>query len=307
MGSNGIEGVMVPILTPLTPDERVDRASLRRLVGYLIDNGVHGIWAAGTTGEFAALPDSERLIAIETVVDEVAGRVPVIGNISAAGTALAIELGLSLQEAGLDAMAATPPYYYPCAQDELQDHFRYIKDRVGAALWVYNIPPTVKTTVEPATIAGLAGEGTVAGVKDSSGAGELLAQLNVLCDHAGIELRRFLGSEFRIATTRGVGAHGVIPAIGNLIPAVASKAWEAGEAGDATTVRELQGKIMVASGVMQLARGGGPNAARLAGMKSALKIMGVIDHDVMTRPLRPLNDEEQRGIPPILDELGLAS
>ena len=307
MAANGLEGVVVPILTPLTPDEKVDRTSLRRLVGYLIDNGVHGIWAAGTTGEFAALRDSERLVAIETVVEETAGRVPVIGNISAAGTEVTIDLGLSLQEAGLDAMAATPPYYYPCAQDELQDHYRYIKDRVGAALWVYNIPPTVKTTVEPATVAGLAGEGTVAGVKDSSGAGELLAQLNVLCDLGGIELRRFLGSEFLIATTRGVGAHGVIPAIGNLAPAAVSKAWEAGEAGDLTTVRELQRKIMAASGVMRLAKGGGPNAARLAGMKSALKIMGVIDHDTMTRPLRPLADDEKSGIPPILEELGLAA
>ena len=55
-----VRGVMVPILTPLTEDEIVDEASLRRLVDYLIDGGVHGIWAAGTTGEFAALDDSQR-------------------------------------------------------------------------------------------------------------------------------------------------------------------------------------------------------------------------------------------------------
>ena len=198
MTNNRITGVIVPVLTPLMPDEKVDTASLRRLVNYLIENGVHGIWAAGTTAEFAALNDKQRLIAIETVVDEVGGRVPVIGNVSASSTQLAVDLALSVQEWGLDGIAATPPYYYPCAQDELLEHYRYIKERVGLPLWVYNIPVTVKTVVEPGTIAQLASEGTVAGVKDSSGAGELLAHLNVLCAQGGFELYRFLGSVFRI-------------------------------------------------------------------------------------------------------------
>ena len=86
------KGVMVPILTPLKPDETVDVASMRRLVNYLIEGGVHGIWAAGTTGEFAALEDSERIIAIETVVEEVDGRIPVIANLSAASTKLVVKL-----------------------------------------------------------------------------------------------------------------------------------------------------------------------------------------------------------------------
>ena len=86
------KGVVVPTVTPLTPDERVDTASLRRLVNYLIDEGVHGIWAAGTTGEFAALRDDQRLLAIEKTAEEVNGRVPVIGNVSAAGTQTAIDM-----------------------------------------------------------------------------------------------------------------------------------------------------------------------------------------------------------------------
>ena len=307
MTTSALKGVVVPILTPLTPDEEVDTGSLRRLVNYLIDGGVQGIWAAGTTGEFAALPDEQRTALIETVVDEVAGRVPVIGNVSAASTRLAVDLGLSVQDMGLEGVAATPPFYYPCAQDELLDHYRHIKDRVGLPLWVYNIPVTVKTVVEPATIAALAGEGTVVGVKDSSGGGELLAELNVLCDQRGIDLRRFLGSVFRISTAGSVGAHGVIPGIANLAPAAVSMAWEAGEAGEAHAARELQAKVVLATGVTRLARGGGPNAASLSGMKAALRIMGVIDHDTVSRPLRPLTEEEKAGIPPILNELGLGA
>ena len=123
MNTDGLHGVIVPILTPLNADETVDTASLRRLVDYLVEGGVHGIWAAGTTGEFAALDDEQKLIAIETVVDQVAGRLPVIGNISAPSTNLTVRLARAVQEWGLAGIAATPPYYYPCEQDEVTRAF----------------------------------------------------------------------------------------------------------------------------------------------------------------------------------------
>ena len=305
MQSDNIRGVVVPIVTPLTPDEEVDTASLRRLANYLIENGVHGIWAGGTTGEFASLTDEQRISSIEVIVDEVAGRVPVIANVSAAGTKLAVSLALSVLESGIAGIAATPPYYYPCAQDEIVEHFRYIRERVGAPLWVYNIPVTVKTPVEPATIFQLAAEGSVVGVKDSSGAGEALAQLKVLCEQADVSLHRFLGSVYRISTARAVGAQGAIPGISNLVPHIAAQAWEAGESGDIEAARKYDAKLMMATKVQGLAAGGGANAASFSGIKSALKIMGVIEHDTVTRPLRPLTEEEKGPIPGILAALGL--
>ncbi len=305
MQQKEIRGVMVPILTPLNADESVDIASLRRLVNYLLDNGVHGIWASGTTGEFASLPDRECIVSIETVVDEVAGRVPIIGNVSGASTQLSLDKALAVQESGLDGIAVTPPYYYPNSQDELLDHYRYLRDRAGLPLWVYNIPQTVKTVVAPGTISKLAGEDVVVGVKDSSGAGEWLAELNVLCDQGGVELYRFLGTMFRVTSSGATGAHGVIPGIANLVPAIASRGWEAGERGDVEAVRECEQGLALARKVPGLAKGGSQNAATLASMKSALKLMGVIDHDTVTRPLRPLSDDEKGQLPPILKELGL--
>ena len=306
MTAKQIKGVIVPILTPLNPDESVDVPSLRRLVNYLIDNDVHGIWVSGTTGEFANLSDKERLISMDAVVDEVSGRVPIIGNVSGASTQLSVNMALEAQEMGMDGIAVTPPYYYPNAQDELLDHYRHIRARVGLPLWVYNIPQTVKTAVAPGTIATLAGEGAVVGVKDSSGAGELLAELNVLCQQGGISLLRFLGTAFRITTAGSVGVQGVIPGIANLIPAACASGWEAGEAGDDEGVRKSNAAIIASQKIARLAQGGGPNAASFAGMKSALKHMGVIDHATVSRPLRPFTDDEKAAIPPILEELGLA-
>ncbi len=305
--NNRFRGVMVPMLTPLTPDEKVDVESTKRLVDYLIDNGVHGIWAAGTNGEFAALTHEQRVVITDVIVEAVAGRVPVIGNVSMPATQLTINLALDVQESGIDGIAATPPYYYACSQTEITDHFRIIKDRVGMPLWIYNIPRTVKTPVEPATIAQLAGEGTVAGVKDSSGQGEDLAQLNVLCRQGGIDLYRFLGSTYRTINTSSVGAHGVIPGLANFVPGFFAKAWEAGNSGDSDVADKYMAKIMAAGKVMNLSKDGPSAGGGFSGMKAALKIMGVIEHDVVTAPFRSLNESEKMAVPALVDELGLPS
>ncbi len=303
--SDSIKGVMVPALTPMMPDEEVDVASLRNLVDYLIDSGSHGIWAAGTTGEFASLSSVGHVKVIETIADHVCGRVPVVANVSASSTKLSVALAQTVSGMSLDGIAATPPYYYPCAQDELLEHFRYINKSSGMPLWIYNIPSTVKTVVDPATIATLSEEGTIVGVKDSSGAGELLAQLNVLCEQSELELYRFLGTTYRISNSGSVGAHGVIPGIANLIPRVCVHAWEAGDIGDDKAARKANADIMLSLKVQGLAKAGGPNASRLSGLKSALKIMGIFKHDTISRPLRPLTNDEKQPLSSIIRGLGL--
>ncbi len=302
-GDWDMRGVVVPILTPLRPDGEVDVASLRRLTNYVIGGGVHGIWAAGTTGEFAALDEPARRLVIETVVEEAAGRVPVIGNVSAPATRATIAAAEALRDCPVTGVAATPPYYYSNTQDELLDHFRAIADRSAQPLWVYNIPSTVKVTVEPDTIAALAADGTVAGVKDSSGGGESFAQLVMLCRSRNLDLYRFVGSVWR-ATMAGLGAHGIIPGIANLAPGSVSGAWEAGRSGDEETAARCHHETLAATRVTRI-RAGGSAGAGFSGIKCALKLMGIIEHDTVSAPFRGLDEAERERIPPLLEELGL--
>ena len=305
MSNEKFRGVTPPLLTPFTPDERVDRASLKRLVNYTIDNGIHGIWAAGTTGEFATMRDTERVIAVETIVDAAAGRVPVIACICDASTQRAVEMGLAMKHIGVDAVAATPPYYFANSQDELLDHFRYIRDKIDRPLFIYSIPQTVKVAVSPAVTFELAKEGTVIGIKDSSGAGELLAELVMRCEMENVDIVRFLGTRMRISTCKHVGAHGPIAGTANVMPEATVKAWEAGERDDMEEALRWDAKLDLMAKLSGLAKGGSPIASVLAGMKAALKIMGIIDHDTVTRPLRPFSEEEKKGIPSILAEMGV--
>ena len=202
-------------------------------------------------------------------------------------------------------MAATPPYYYSNSPDEMLDHYRYIREKVDLPLFVYNIPQTVKVSVPPAVTAELAKEGTVIGIKDSSGAGELLAQLVMLCKRQDIDLRIVLGSRARIATCKNVGVHGAVAGGANVMPEATVKTWEAGERGDMEEAMKWDIKLDLLGKIAALAKGGSQQAAMFAGMKAALKIMGIIDHDTVTRPFRQFTEEEKKGIPAILKEMGV--
>src|SRR5260370_29967432 len=150
------------MLTPLSADESVDEGSLRRLVDFLVGAGVHGIGAMGTRGEFAALPEAERARGVAATVEQVAGRALVVANIGDSSTGLALRHARHAVEAGADALALTPPHYYPHSMDEMLTHFRALKHAVPELpLLIYNIPQTFKVKMTLQTTVQLAGEGSV--------------------------------------------------------------------------------------------------------------------------------------------------
>ena len=305
MKNHEYKGVIVPIITPFTLDEKIDVKSLKNLVNYLVDAGVHGIWAAGTSGEFSALSDLERLKVMETVAEEVNGRIPIIGNISATSTKLAIKLAKDSSNIGIDGLAVTPPYYYDSSQSELIDHFVQIKNQTSLPLWVYNIPSTVKTTVEPSTIATLAKDSIVVGIKDSSGTGEKLAELTFMCKRDEIALKIFLGSVYRIPYAQKLDAHGIIPGDANLLPSYVVKAWEYGLINSNIESNTYMKKIDEARKIQNLSKSGADISSKLAGIKSGLKERGIIESDIMSSPLKSLTEEEKQPIKNILKSSGL--
>lgn len=304
---NPIKGIVVPIITPLKPDESLDKDSLRSLVRYLLNNGIHGLWVSGTTGEFANLDNKTRLESMEIVCDEVNGKVPIIANISCSSTKTSIKLGQSAKNFNFNGLACTPPYYYDCSQEEILDHYRYISSELGSSLWVYNIPQNVKSTVSPLSVATLAEEKLIEGIKDSSGHGENIAQINNLCESKSLSLLRFIGSTYRITSTSSLSLHGAIPGIANLIPKICSSGWESGEKNNSKSVNEYNLKISIAQKILSFSSGRSSTAASFSGIKSALKYLGVIKHETMSKPLKSLTIEEQSRIPVLLKTLDLIS
>ena len=288
-------GIFTPILTPIAEDERVDHASLRRLVDFLVDGGVQGIWAMGTTGEFAAFPEAERAAGIETIVDQVRGRVPVVANVGDSSTGLALRHARHAVNAGADVLALTPPHYYPHSMDEMLVHFRTMKQAYpDLPLLVYNIPPTVKVKMEVKTTLELAREGTVHGIKDSQNDLQWFRNLVLGIRAAGLgdTFRMFLGTRTLIDAGVAIGAHGAIPAVSNVAPGLCVQAYEKAAAGDFAAAARAQEQVLDYENLSGVAKGGSANAASLASMKSALKEWGVIAGDRLTLPLRSLPEGE---------------
>src|SRR5579875_1224373 len=280
MDLSRLRGILPPVLTPLTPDETVDERSLRRLVDFLVGAGVHGLWVMGTTGEFPCLPEAERARAVAVVVEQAAGRVPVVAGVGDSSTALALRHARHAAEAGVDGLASTPPHYFPHAMDEVVAHFRALKEaHPELPLLIYHIPQTVKVRMTLDVTLTLAREGVCAGIKDSQNDLEWFRSLVLAVRDEGLteRFRCLLGSRVLIDAGLAVGAVGAVPAVANVAPAAAVVAQE-------LAIRFEDLKLV--------ARGGSSNAASLGAMKHVLRLWGVIDHAVLTRPLRPLAPAE---------------
>jgi 4-hydroxy-tetrahydrodipicolinate synthase len=300
-----LHGIVPPILTPVSDDETIDLASLRRLVGFVIDGGVHGIWVLGTTGEFASFDARERSEAVRVAVEAADGRVPVVVNISDAATRLAIEHAREAREAGADAIALLPPYYYVNEQDELLDHFRRVRSAVDLPLLAYNIPQNVKARFGVETILKLGQEGAIVGLKDSQNDLDWFRQVMTGARERGIALRGFLGTRYLIDAGLLAGAHGAIPGIANVAPRLCVECYEAARSRDFAAADRATARLLQVTRLSGLARGGSQTAANFATMKTALKLLGVLETGLVTAPLRNLTAEEEAKVAEFVEQLGL--
>jgi len=289
-----LHGIVPPLVTPLREDGQIDHESLVRLVDYVIDAGVHGIWAMGTTGEFACFDADERAAAVRTTVEAVRGRVPVIACIGDAATSLAIQHGHRASRAGADFVAVTPQYYFPNSQAELEEHFRAVARAVDRPLLLYHIPQTVKVKADPAVVRRLASDGVLVGLKDSQNDLEWFRRVLVDAKADGVDLRCFLGTLSLIDVGTYLGGHGAIPGAANVAPETSVQAYEAARRGDLADAARHQERLMHTSHLSTVVAGASPTGSTIAAMKAVLVRRGIIKTAVSRAGFRAPTDEEAR-------------
>lgn len=155
--------------TPFTPGgAEVDTAALRALVDWYVDQGMHGIFVNGTSGEwFSQTPEERRLVA-ETAIDQAAGRVKVLVGCTALTARDAIEVGKHAMAAGAAGIGSTPPPYSKTLPDETVRYFADISDGIDAPLMVYNWPHGCSVDIGPDLASRIADVGNVVAIKDST-------------------------------------------------------------------------------------------------------------------------------------------
>lgn len=299
-------GVVPPVATPLTADREVDEPSLRRLVRRLITAGVDGLFALGSTGESAFLPDRQRLRVAEIIVDEVAGAVPVLAAALDPSTTRVIDTAKVLTKVGVAGVVVTAPFYGIAHPAEISRHFRRIAEAVEVPTIAYDIPVAVGAKLAPELVAELAADGTLRAVKDSSGDDAGLRRvLELTHDIPGFAV--LTGSEVLADLALYLGVHGIVPGLGNVDPDGYVRLYRAAVAGDWALARAEQERLIDLFRIVEVADGArvGRATAGVGSFKEALVQLGVIETATLPEPLPPLVAAERERIGALVRGVGL--
>jgi len=268
--------VLAAVPTPFTADGALDAGAARRLFGF-VAGVADGLFVAGTTGEFPALDDDERLALVEIAL-EVAGPERVIAHIGAPDAHRAARLASSAVRLGATRIAAITPYYLAPLPAEVTAYFDRIRQAAPAAgLYSYIFPERTGLTVPPDQFAALAQAAGLAGAKFSGAAARNVAACAAACP--GVKI--FSGDDSNLALTLRSGGAGIISARASAFPEVFAALSAALAAGDADTVAAHQADVTaIASTGASIGRV--KEALRLRGFGSMAARMPVAAPDEMT-------------------------
>ncbi|WP_181767174.1 dihydrodipicolinate synthase family protein [Streptomyces albidus (ex Kaewkla and Franco 2022)] len=304
-----LRGVVPPLCTPLTPDGEVDTASLRALTERLLSFGTQALFVLGSTGEVAYLSDAQRRTVVRTVSKTVGGRVPVLAGAVDMTTTRVIGHAGAAAEAGADGLVVTAPFYTRTHPVEIARHFRLVRAEVPLPLFAYDIPVAVHSKLAARTVIELAEDGTLAGLKDSSGDDAGLRRLLVALRERGL-LERFsvlTGSELAVDGALLAGAHGVVPGLGNVDPGGYLRLFAHARAGRWSEAAAEQDRLAALFSIVDVGPEDamGRNSSAIGAFKAALHLLGVLDCPATAAPQTPLDDESVNRVRSLLKQAGL--
>jgi len=291
-----LSGVLIALASPLKRDGGVDEPGLARLVEHVLAGGAHGLLPLGSTGETASLDEKARRTVLAAVVRAANGRVPVICGVAQSHLDAARVEVEAAGRLGADAALVAPPFYYPTDQVGVLDFYRQLAEGAPLPLMLYNIPQFTKVVAEPATVASLAREGAIQGIKDSSRDFEYFEGICIATrDIAGFRI--FTGSDTMLLASLAMGGSGTICGAGNVVPDWVVRIYDEFERGDLDAARNAQDRLYalvsaVREGVFPLA------------IKAALHMLGICE-PWSAPPVRRLDDRLEARLRERLAGLGL--
>lgn len=269
---------------------------LRELTDYLIENGIDGLFPLGTTGEFAFLSREERRKIVECVVDQSNGNVPVIAGVSDPDSATVVTYAKDAEDAGADAVIATPPYFFPLSQESIYDHYVTIHSGTSLPLFLYNIPQFTHNFVEVPVVERLSKERVIAGMKYTEY--NLLNLLQFIWS-AGKEISIMTGSDAMAETCLEYGGSGAIISVSNIAPRRAASIYDLALKRDFEGARKAQFDLLPA--IQAAGLGYFP-----AGLKEAMAVSGFPVGGLRQRHTT-LSKEDKEQVRKLLSQAGITS
>lgn len=297
MKSCEIKGIIPPILTPMNNDQEqtVNHQELRNQVERLLRGGVHGLFPFGTNGEGYILSLKEKEEVLETVIDQVKGRVPVYAGTGCISTADTVRMSKRAEELGADVLSIITPSFALASQKELYDHYVEVAKHVNIPIVLYNIPMRTGNKLLPETVEKLARDvDVIMGAKDSSGDRENLKAYIDRTRDLGKPFSVLAGNDGNILYCLENGGNGGIAGRANLWPATVASIYDHFVAGDLDKAQEAQEAIAKIQPVFKF---GNPNTI----IKKAVSLMGYPVGDCR-RPFSYLCDEGLEALKQVLEE-----
>jgi 4-hydroxy-tetrahydrodipicolinate synthase len=291
-----IKGSLVAIVTPMHEDGSLDLPSLRNLVDFHVKEGTDAIVVVGTTGESPTVSYDEHCLLIRTVVEQAAGRIPVIAGTGANSTSEAIELTQCAKDAGAVAGLSVVPYYNKPTQEGLYQHFKSIAEAVDLPLILYNVPGRTVCDMSNDTAMRLARVPNIVGIKDATGSLERGTDL-ILRAPEGFAL--YTGDDASSLAFMLLGGHGVVSVTANVAPRMVHDMCIAAFAGEIAKARAINAKLF---GLHQkLFIEANPIPAKWAAVELGMMKGGI------RLPLTPLSEIHHETLRQALRQAGLTS
>jgi 4-hydroxy-tetrahydrodipicolinate synthase len=286
-------GSYTALITPFRNGE-IDEPGLRRLVDFQIEGGISGLVPCGTTGEAATMTIAEHNRVVDIVVDQSAGRIPVIAGTGSNDTQCAIEHTVHAARSGADAALVVVPYYNKPTQEGMYRHFAAVAEATDLPIVLYNVPGRTGVNLAPETVLRLAEDiRTVVGIKEASGS---LDQVSQIAIGAPDGFSILSGDDSLTLPIMSVGGHGVISVVANIVPDAVSELVSFVLRGDFAAARASHQLLFDLCRAMFLENN--PTA-----VKTAAQMLGLCSGE-MRLPLTELSDTSRRKLTDALLDWG---
>ena len=289
------KGIGTALITPMTPEGKIDYAAMERLVQRQLDAGIDALIVCATTGEAPTLHDDEHIEIIRFVAELVQGKTPVIAGTGSNFTEHAVDMSIMARDAGADGLLCVSPYYNKCTQRGLIESYTKIADATELPMIVYNVPGRTGVNIKPATYEALADHPRIVGIKEANGDLSSVVDTMARCGH---KIDMYSGNDDQIVPIMSMGGIGCISVLSNVLPAETKKISDSWFAGDVAEAARLQ--MFYKPLIDALFSEVNPIPA-----KAAMAALGLCS-DYARLPLTPMEDATRQNLLKRMREVGLS-
>lgn len=290
MSTKKYNGVVVPMVTPVTSTGMLDKPAVERIIKSFVEAGVSPL-LMGTTGEGNSVSTSDGQELIATAVKAAEGKITIYAGLT--GTSFIEQLRQAgyYSASGADVIVATLPSYYALTPEQMENYYKTLADSIKGPLMLYNIAATTHMSIPVDVIERLSKHPNIVGLKDSERDLERMEKcIEIARDND--EFTYFCGWAAQSAHSLELGGDGIVPSTGNFVPGMFRKLYDAAEAGDMETANRLQDET---NEIAKLYQAGRTLGQSLTALKVMMQTRGLCTPD-MLMPLTRLSEQEEAEI-----------